>query len=325
MKKNLHNKISEELIIKNYLNKLNFNKEGTYNFNNDASFIKLKKNKKLVVTTDSISEDIDFFKYDDAKSIANKIISINLSDLSAMGVRPYSYTLNLFLPKYIDSDWLKQFTNKLLQLQKKFNFFLLGGDLSKSKKLSISSTFFGFSKNDKIVSQNTINLNDDIWITGNIGESFIGLQILKHKIKLENKHKKYFLNKYYYPKVCTHGYAFAKFSNSMKDISDGFFGDLKKMLNSRFGAKLYLKSIPLSTQLNKIISNKLINIKNVLNSGDNYQLIIISNKKFRSAIFKTAKKYKIKISRVGKITKKKNIVDDSNNILNIPKEFDHFL
>ena len=43
MKKN--KKISEEYIIYKYLRKLNFKKIETFNFKNDASFLKIPRNK----------------------------------------------------------------------------------------------------------------------------------------------------------------------------------------------------------------------------------------------------------------------------------------
>ena len=123
-----------------------------------------------------------FFKNDSAQSIANKIVTSNLSDLSAMGAKPYCYTLNLCLPNYITIYWLKNFSYYLFILQKKYNFFLLGGDLSKSKQLMISSTFFGSAKYKNIIYRNKFSINDDIWITGNLGESYAGLKILKKKV-----------------------------------------------------------------------------------------------------------------------------------------------
>ena len=59
-------------------------------------------------------ENVDFFKTDPPKSIANKIITCNLSDLSSMGATPYAYTLSLCLPKNISPNWLKKFTKKSL-------------------------------------------------------------------------------------------------------------------------------------------------------------------------------------------------------------------
>ena len=93
--------ISESQIIDKYLKKLNFHKKESLGFDNDASYINSFKNNKNIVTNDSIVENVDFFKNDSAQSIAQKIVTSNLSDLSAMGAKPYCYTLNLCIPKYI--------------------------------------------------------------------------------------------------------------------------------------------------------------------------------------------------------------------------------
>ena len=85
--------ISEKNIIYKYLKKLNFQKLETFNFDNDAAFIKLPKNNKLVITNDTILESVDFFKNDNPESIANKIVTYNLSDISAMGSSPYAYRM----------------------------------------------------------------------------------------------------------------------------------------------------------------------------------------------------------------------------------------
>ena len=175
MKKKFYNKkISEELLIDKFLTRLNFNKKETFNFQNDAAFIKLKKNNKLIFTNDSIIEGIDFFKNDNPKSIAQKILTINLS-----------------------------YTNHLFNLQKKYNFFLLGGDLSQSSKLMISSTFIGKTYSNKIISNNKVKLDDDIWVTGNLGQSYAGLKILKSKSNKDIKKKiwKLLYNKILLPKT----------------------------------------------------------------------------------------------------------------------------
>ena len=320
------NNLPEQEIIHQYLKKLNFNKKGTFNFNNDAAYLNLTNNKyKFAVTTDTISENIDFFKNDNPKSIAQKITTVNLSDIFAMGANPHSYLLNLCLPSYINKEWLKAFSNQLKKNQLKYNYYLLGGDLSKSNKLIISSTFFGYINKNLEVFQNKFNFNDDIWISGNIGESKIGLEILKKNISLNKNTKKYFINKYLYPTPCKLGPKLAKYSSSMKDISDGLIGDLKKILKNKAGAIINLKNIPLSLNAKKIINSKIsINLQNLLNGGDDYGLIIISNPMNRKKIEKISLENKIKISRIGKIIQKKGIHFDSYLNMDNFKEFDHF-
>ena len=49
-----------------------------------------------------------------------------------------------------------------------------------SKKLSFTIMCIGFS--NKIVFRNKAKPNDDIYVTGNLGDSFVGLRILQKKI-----------------------------------------------------------------------------------------------------------------------------------------------
>ena len=322
----IKNNLSEKLIINKYFKKLNLKKRGTFNFENDGAYLDLNnKNYKLTVTTDSISEDIDFFTYDDPTSIAQKITTVNLSDIFAMGALPHSYLLNLHLPNNINENWLNSFSNELKKIQRKYGFYLLGGDLSKSNKLIVSSTFFGFIKNKLEIFQNKFNLHDDILVTGNIGESKIGLEILKKKISSNINLKQYFIKKYLYPIPCKLGPLIANHVNSMKDISDGLIGDLNDMLNDKYGALINVNEIPLSFKTKKILNNKYnFRLEDLLNAGDDYGLIIISNQKNRNKILSIANKNNIRISRIGKIIKEKGIHFDSYLDVKNIKKFDHF-
>ncbi len=321
----IKNNLSEKLIIDKYFKKLNFKKKGTFNFENDGAYLELKnKNYKLTVTTDNISEDIDFFSNDDPKSIAQKITTVNLSDIFAMGALPHSYLLNLNLPNYINENWLNLFSNELMKIQRKYGFYLLGGDLSKSNKLIVSSTFFGFIKNKLEIFQNKFNLHDDILITGNIGESKIGLEILKKKISSNTNIRQYFIKKYLYPIPCKLGPLIVDHVNSMKDISDGLIGDLSDMLNGKYGALLNVNKIPLSIKSKKIIKKNNFRFEDLLNAGDDYGLIIISKQKNRNKIFNIANKNNIKVTLIGKIISEKGIHFDSHLDIKNIKKFDHF-
>ena len=133
--------LSEKFIIDKFFKKLNYNKLGTFNFENDGAYFNVLEKYKTIITTDTITENIDFFSTDPPESIAQKILCVNLSDLSAMGSLPKAYTLNISINSMVDLNWIKRFTKRLSTLQKKYNIYLLGGDLSKSKEISVTATF----------------------------------------------------------------------------------------------------------------------------------------------------------------------------------------
>ncbi|MDC0161731.1 thiamine-phosphate kinase [bacterium] len=327
MKKKISEKISEKTIINKLLKKLNYNKLGTFNFENDAGYINASKNYKTIVTTDTITENIDFFSNDPPESIAQKIFCTNLSDLSAMGSFPKAYTLNLSLNAKIHKNWLNKFIRRLNVLQKKYNIYLIGGDISKSKELSFTATFFGNAKLKYIIPQNKCSIDDDIWVTGNLGNSYIGYRIFTNeKFKISKNNINFFKKNYLYPNPCMFGSTISKFINSATDISDGLYGDLNKILNNKFGAKINIKKIPISNKLKHIISENFlkINIDSILNWGDDYELLFTSDKKNRNKINNLAKKNKIKLSIVGTVIKKKGIFNDSSVLIKNISSFDHF-
>ncbi len=316
--------ISEKYIIDKYLRNLNYNKIETFDFKNDAAYLKIPKNKKLIVTNDTILESTDFFNNDPPESIANKIVIYNLSDISSMGASPYAYTLSLCLPKNISDIWLYKFTKKLNFLQRKYNFFLIGGDLSKSKKIIISSNFFGFASKNKLLNRSGARIHDDIWVTGNLGDSTIGLAIRQKKIKTNNIYKNYFIKKYLFPKHCSIGSKINNLATSAIDLSDGFYGDLEKLVNEKkIGASINSSLIPLSIKTKQLIRKKIIKLNYLLSSGDNYELLFTSNSKNFSTINRIMKNYNVKITKVGRIIEKKGLYLDGKKIKIANKSFEH--
>ena len=96
------------------------------------------------------------------------------------------------------------------------------------------------------------------------------------------------------------------------------------MLSQKAGAKLSLKNIPVSKELNNFCNYYKFNKRNLINVGDNYQLIIISNPRFRKQIISVAQKKNIKISRIGSVIRGNLIKDDSGVVINNNKEYQHF-
>ena len=141
-------------------------------------------------------------------------------------------------------------------------------------------------------------IGDDIYITGHLGDSFMGLQILKKKISIPKLLQKYFISKFYMPSINLKMVNFLqKFANTSIDISDGLLIDLDKMIKQqKYGLLIRLDNIKISNQLKKFLSNnKRFKIENTIFNGDDYEIIFTSHKKNRSLINKYAKNKNLKI------------------------------
>ena len=195
--------------------------------------------------------------------------------------------------------------------------------------LSSSSLFTSIGFSDKIVLRNKSKVNDDIYVTGNLGDSYIGLKVLKKKINLNNNLKKYFTEKYFHPNLHKNiTKNLFLFANSSIDISDGLIADLEKMINKqKFKYKLYLKNIPISNNLKKIIALKKINKISCISRGDDYQILFTASPSKARIIYKISKSLGIKISKIGKICtrfQKSQIINEKNKIIKLKnKGYNH--
>ncbi len=298
-----------ELISKHFLDLSKKNKS-SLDLNDDVFF---DKSKKLVVSVDTYVEGVHFINFKKPDLVIKKIIRSSISDLICKGVKPkYYFISGSGNHKSFSSSNLVKISQSLKQEQKKYKVFLSGGDTVWSKKLSFTITSIGFSK--KIVFRNKAKINDDIYVTGTLGDSYAGLNILKKKINTSKILKNYFENKYYQPSLCLElTDKLLSFANTSIDISDGLIADLEKLINKqKLSYKLDLNNIPISKNLLKLLTTKKLNKISFISQGDDYQILFTADpSKFR-IISKIAKSSSIKISKIGKIctpSQKSEIID----------------
>tara|TARA_Y100001935_G_scaffold220173_1_gene193766 strand:+ start:1061 stop:2020 length:960 start_codon:yes stop_codon:yes gene_type:complete len=300
-------------LIKNYFSKLSSINKYSLNLNDDVFF---DKSKKLVISVDTYVEGVHFFNFKNPDLIIKKILRSSISDLICKGVKPrYYFISGSGNKKNFTKKNLKLITKSLKEEQKKYSIFLSGGDTVNSKKLSFTITTVGFS--NRIIYRNKAKINDDIYVTGNLGDSFVGLKILKNKIRLKKKLNDYFKNRYYLPDVQI-GITkkLLSFANTSIDISDGLITDLEKLINKqKLSYKLFIKDIPISKNLKKLVDLKIVKKISHVSQGDDYQILFTASKSKARIIDKLSKLSGVKISRIGKICRydrKPQIFDEKN-------------
>ena len=299
-------------LIKDYFHKLSKKSPSSLNLNDDVFF---DKKKKLIVSVDTYIEGSHFINFKKPELVIKKIIRSSISDLICKGVKPKYYFISGSGNKKTFSKLnLSKIAKSLNQEQKKYNIFLSGGDTVFSNKLSFTITSIGFD-ND-IVYRNRAKINDDVYVSGNLGDSYMGLLSLKNKIKLNKSLKKYFINQYYLPNIQIKLVdQIKKFANTSIDISDGLLTDLDKMINSqKLSYKLDLKKIPISIKLKRIIDLKRLSKIKYISNGDDYRILFTASKNKRRIVEKISSDYRIKLTQIGSIQKfyKKSSIIDGN-------------
>ena len=301
-------------IIRKYLSKLSINNKNSLNLNDDVFF---DKSKKLVISIDTYINKSHFYDFRKPDLVIKKILRSSLSDLICKGVVPkYYFISGSGNKKTFTKSNLSRVSQSLKQEQKKFGVYLSGGDTVFSNTLSFTIISVGFS--NKIIFRNKAKLNDDIYVTGNLGDSYTGLKILKKNISLNRSLNRYFFTKYYHPEIHINlPKKLFNFANTSIDISDGLFTDLEKLINKqKLSYKIYLSDIPISKKLKKIILLKKLKKIDFISRGDDYQILFTASKKKARIVKRTFKSLGIKISKIGKIcssNQKSQIIDEKGN------------
>ena len=305
-------------LIKNYFQKLSKKSPSSLRLNDDVFF---NKKNRIVVSIDTYIEGNHFLDFNKPDLVIKKVIRSSISDLICKGVRPkYYFISGSGNKKNFSKSNLLKISKSLNEEQIKYKISLGGGDTVFSNKLSFSITSIGFA--NKIIYRNKAKINDDIYVTGNLGDSYLGLLILKKKIKLSTILNKYFVKQYFMPNLQLKLTDKIKtFANTSIDVSDGLLADLEKMINSqKLSYKIQLKNIPVSNNLKNLIVNKKLSKINYISNGDDYQILFTASKKKRGIIKKISSNYGIKITKIGKIypnNKKSLIIDAKNRQINI--------
>lgn len=271
----------------------------------DASVFSPPEGYDLVVSSDLLVEGTHFKSDHPPDSIGHKVLAVNLSDIAAMGADPLCFTLSMNLQK-VEIKWLKKFCDGMFALANTTSCKLIGGDTVSSKKNSpmfFGVTVIGIVPHGKVLKRKSMQLNDDIWISGDLGDPSQAINNNFYCKKLIAPQPRLALGK-----------KLLDVANSAIDISDGLSSDLlhlleesSNQLNQNFCAVIDLLSLSsclgpylLSCYLNNKLSlNKCCNLAAA--SGDEYELCFSANQKSRTTIISLSRELNLPLTRIGRV------------------------
>jgi thiamine-monophosphate kinase len=261
--------MDEFSIIEKYFAPLAKDYPQAFGLKDDAAVFSPSLGCEIVLTKDAMVADVHFFANDKPEYIARKLVAVNVSDLAAMGAIPKAYLLALMLPKNTDENWIADFARGLAIAIKEFGGYIIGGDtVVHEGKLALSLTAIGEVPKGKALKKSGAKVGDKIYVSGNIGDSYLGLQILSGKLAMQSHYLKntYFLPN---PKVKL-GLQLLDIATSCTDISDGLIADLGHICkSSNVGAIIKAEQIPLSNEAKK----SGVSIEKLITGGDDYELL----------------------------------------------------
>jgi thiamine-monophosphate kinase len=217
---------------------------------------------QLLVSSDTLNENVHFLASDPPQAIGHKALAVNLSDLAASGAEPRWVTLNLSLPR-LDKRWLHGFLAGFFDLARAHRVSLVGGDTT-AGPLSIAVTALGVARQPLL--RSAARAGDLVVVSGQIGSAAFALQ---HRHTAAGWALSRHLQ-FPQPRLDISA-AIAPFAHACIDVSDGLLADLQHICSaSQLDAVIELEQLPVNPWVKQHAPDW---PALALAGGDDYQLL----------------------------------------------------
>lgn len=248
----------------------------------------------LVMSMDLARAGTHFPSEAPPEAIAAKALRAALSDLAAMGARPWFYTLGLVLPKETGSEWWQRFSDTLLEENHRWQVQCLGGDLTAGDTVTLSVQVHGLC--ERPLTRTAASPGQDLWVTGTLGGSAAGLPGALGDATVDPQ----LVEAFYRPELPL---VFMERVNALAcaaiDISDGLVADLEHVLAaSDVGAALNLDELPLHPALCDDATSAM---EHALYGGEDYQVLFSATPEVAAAIVSLGAELNQPVQRIGRI------------------------
>lgn len=274
----------------------------------------------------------------DLRSLGWKSAAANLSDIAAMGGAPCFCLIGLGIPRGVTVEEIDAFYRGFAALAGRYGADIVGGDTCASKQgLVITVTVLGEARRARIITRDGARPGDLVFVTGTLGDSGAGLELLRSSECGVRKGKttkqkqrtwcKRLIGRHLRPeprvewgmKLAASGCVTA-----MIDVSDGLSSDLAHIcLESRAGAEIAADRIPLSRQLRAAAGLKRSALEYALSGGEDYELLFT----VPASKAERMRRLGLPATEIGRITKGRTLklaAADGSVCPLRPSGFDHF-
>lgn len=248
------------------------------------------KGRQTLITTDLLLEGIHFdLVYTPLKHLGYKAAVVNFSDIYAMNGKPQQITVSLGISKRFSVEDLEDFYNGLKLACEVYGVDIVGGDTTSSLTgFTVSITCIGMVDKERIVCRDGAKNSDLIYVSGDLGASYMGLQLLEREKSVFDGNKdfqpdfggrEYLLERQLKPEARKDIVQLLEENGivptSMIDLSDGLSSDLLHICNrSNVGCQLFEDRIPIDYQTAVMAETFNMNVTTVaLNGGEDYELL----------------------------------------------------
>jgi thiamine-monophosphate kinase len=222
-----------------------------------------------------------------------------------MGARPRHYLLTTALPAALDDNWVARFAAGLGEDQRRYGIDLLGGDsVATDGPAVLSLTAIGELAAGAEIRRSGARSGDRIWVSGTIGDAFLGLAALRGSYpELPPEQRAALIARFQLPEPRVElGPRLAGIAHAMCDVSDGLIADLEHICEgSDVAASVTLPQLPLSAAARQAIAGAPDLPARLATAGDDYELLFAAPPEASGQIQRLSAELGLPITAIGAI------------------------
>jgi thiamine-monophosphate kinase len=295
----------------------------------DAAAVIPSSGLQTLVTADMLVEGVHFdLAFTGPRELGSKSLAVNLSDIAAMGGIPRFALLSLAIPPALPLDFLDAFIAGFSARAAQYDVTLIGGDTCSSRSgFVIAVTLLGEQQSDRIVRRSGARPGDHLYVTGTVGDSALGLELLR-----QGERSGAAITRHLDPLSRNEAglmLAGKGLATAMIDVSDGLVADLGHILKqSGCGATVFLDRLPLSPEYRQRVGEVADDrFSLALSGGEDYELLFASPASRQEEISDLSTALGLPMSAIGEIRAEPGmaiIASDGTPYTPTFRGFDHF-
>ncbi len=258
-------------------------------------------NRIQLATTDTLVQSVHFdLGAITWEELGWKALAVNLSDIAAMGGVPEYALLSLALPAELKVKDLSEFINSFTDMAMEFGVAIVGGNVAVAPNVVITVTIIGCSRGKTMLERATALPGEKIAVTGYLGLSAAGQQMLKGKM-ISDPDARNILRQAHFkpvPRVKEGQILVEQGVRTAIDVSDGLVADLDHICeSSKVGAKVNIEQVPVHPLVTAHFPNSQ---ELALSGGEDYELLFTADK---ATIDQVRQALSCPVTVIGSITK----------------------
>lgn len=268
-----------------------------------------------ILTTDMLVEGVHFERAAaSAHDIGHKALTVNISDVAAMGGSPRFALVSIGIPPDTETSWVIELYAGIREAAGDYGLAVIGGDTNSAGKVVLSVTVVGAVARDHAVTRSGARRGDRLVVTGSLGAAAGGFRLAQaepHEVReaLASEWGRRLVQAHLRPAARVgEGETLASAgATAMIDISDGLALDLSRLCaESGVGATVTLADVPVADGLEdlaKALEGRIDPLDLALHGGEDYELLAtLPADAVEGAAEKLAERFGTGLSVIGAVT-----------------------